>query len=129
MKYYRPVLLIGAIEILIGSVTIVFNLITLGLSQNNKSFSVLCFVLAAGGMSTLIGIGILKLKTLAYQSLLYFSSVIILSKLLIYLDVIQLNGALETTVPGPVKNILSIIYHGSVIAYLCKPDIKRMFHS
>ena len=129
MKYYRPVLLIGAIEILIGSVTIVFNLITLGLSQNNKSFSVLCFVLAAGGMSTLIGIGILKFRRLAYQSLLYFSSVIILSKFLIYLDVIQLNGALETTVPGPVKNLVSVAYHASVIAYLNRPGVKQIFHS
>ena len=129
MRHYRLVLTIGVIEILIGSVTILFNLITLGLSQNDKSASVLSFVLAAGILSTLIGIGILKFKRTAYQSLLYFSSVIILRKLLIYLDVIQLNGALETTVPGPVKNMASVAYHAAVIAYLNKPGVKQIFHS
>ena len=128
MRHYRLVLAIGIIEILTGSVTIFFNFVTLGLSQNTKTINVLCFVIIAGVISTLIGIGILRLKKTAYQLLLYFSSVIILSKILVFFDVIQLNGALETTIPGSVKNIASIVYHGLVIAYLSKSSIKQIFH-
>jgi hypothetical protein len=129
MKHYRTVLAIGILEICIGSGTLLSNFVTLVLSVNNKSFSVLCFVLIAGLISTLLGIGLLKFRKGAYQLLLYFSSVIILSKVLMFLGVIQLNGALETTIPGPVKNIVSIIYHGFVIVYLSKPGTKQIFHS
>ena len=129
MKHYRLVLMIGSIEILIGSVTLFSNLVTLTLSQNNKSPRVLCFVIMAGVISTLLGVGMLKFKKRAYQLLLYFASVILLSKVLILLDVIRLNGALETTIPAPIKNTASIVYHGFVIAYLNKPGIKQIFHA
>jgi len=129
MKHYRTVLMIGIIEICIGGSALLGNLVTTIFFENNKSFGVLCFVIAAGIMSTLLGVGLLKFRKEAYLLLLYFSSVIILSKVLIFLDVIQLNGALETAIPGPIKNITSIIYHGFIIAYLNKPGIKQIFHS
>ena len=128
MKHYRIVLTIGIIEICIGSSTLLGNIITLALSQNNKSFGVFCFVMIAGIISSLLGMGLLKFRKEAYLLLLYFSSVIILSKILIFMDVIHLNGVLETAIPGPIKNIASIIYHGFVIAYLNKPGINRIFH-
>ncbi|HQP10268.1 MAG TPA: hypothetical protein PKV41_02650, partial [Candidatus Omnitrophota bacterium] len=114
--------------ICIGSGTLLSNAILLALSQNNKSFGVLCFVFIAGTISSLLGIGLLKFRKEAYSLLLYFSSMIILSKALIFLGVIHLNGALGTLVPGPVKDIVSIIYHGLVIVYLNKPDVKQIFH-
>lgn len=128
MKHYRLVLTIGIIEILIGGVTLLSNLLALALSQNTKSLSVLCFVVTAGIISTLLGIGLLKFRKIAYYLLLYFSSVIILSKVLIFMDVIHLNGALETTIPGFIKNITSVIYHGFIILYLVRPGIRRIFH-
>jgi len=128
MKHYRTVLTIGIIEICIGGSTLLSNLATLVQSQNNKSLGVLCFVLIAGALSASLGIGLLKCRKEAYLLLLYFSSIIILSKILIFMGVIQLNGALETTVPSPIKNIASIMYHGFVIAYLSKPGIKQIFH-
>jgi uncharacterized membrane-anchored protein len=128
MKHYRLVLTIGILEILIGSITLLSNFATLALSQNNKSPNVLCFVVITGILSVLLGIGILKFRKKAYQLLLYFSSVIILSKILILTDIIDLNGALEVTVPGPLKNTVSIVYHGFVIAYLNKPGIRQIFH-
>lgn len=129
MRHYRLVFLIGSIEILIGGVTLLSNLVTLALSQNDKSPGVLCFVVLAGIISTLLGVGILKFKKRAYQLLLYFASVILLSKVLILLDVIRLNGALETTIPAAVKNSASIVYHGLVVAYLNKPGIRQIFHA
>jgi hypothetical protein len=128
MQHYRIIIIIGAIEILIGSITILFNLITLALSLNNKSPNVLTFVLVTGIMSILLGFGILNFKKPAYQLLLYFSSVIILSKFLVFMEIIHLNGALETTIPGPLKNISSIAYHGLVIFYLNKSGVKQIFH-
>ena len=128
MKHYRAILTIGFIEICIGGGALLSNVFTLALSQNNKSFGVLCFVLTAGVISALLGVGLLKCRIESYHLLLYFSSVIILSKVLIFMGVIHLNGALETSVPGPIKNIISIIYHSFVIAYLRKPDIKQIFH-
>ena len=127
MRHYRLVLTIGIAEILIGGITLLSNLVTLALSQNNKSFGVLCFVIIAGVISTLLGMGLLSFRKKAYQLLLYFSSVIILSKILIFMNVIHLNGALETIIPGSIKNIISILYHGFIIVYLKKPGIKRIF--
>ncbi len=129
MQHYRLVLIIGALEILIGSVTVLFNLTTLALSLNAKSPNVLAFVLVSGIMSILIGFGILNLKKPAYQLLLYFSSVILLSKFLIFMEILHLNGALETTIPGPLKNISSIAYHSLVIFYLKKSGVKQIFHT
>jgi hypothetical protein len=128
MKSYRTVLIIGIIEVLIGSVTLFANLFLVLLAENEKSFNVLMFVVIAACMSTLIGIGILKFKRLAYQLLLYFSSVIILTKFLIFFDIMQLNNALEVVVPGSFKNLISVFYHGFIVAYLLKPDVKQIFH-
>jgi hypothetical protein len=128
MRHYRIVLFIGIIEICIGSGALIGNIVTLALSHNSKSLTVLCFVLIAGIISTLLGVGLLKFRKEAYLILLYFSSVIILSKILIFMNVIHLNGALETAIPGPIKNVTSVIYHGLVIAYLSKPSIRKIFH-
>lgn len=128
LKSYRFVLFLGIIEVLIGLVTLFFNLFTLIFGTNTKTPSILFFVTIAAVSSFSIGVGILKFYKIAYQALLYFSSVIILTKILILLKVIQLDGALETTVPSPVKTFVSIFYHGFVIYYLLKPEIKAQFH-
>ena len=128
MRYYRTVLIIGIIEILIGSITILWNAAAIILGTNTKSPGVLAFVLTAGCVSSLLGVGLLNLKRPAYYVLLYFSSVVLLSKLLIFLGVMQLNGELETIVPGWIKSLTSIIYHSFLIYYLTHSHIRRMFH-
>lgn len=128
MHHYRTVLIIGIAEIVIGSVTVLFNLMAWSLAASTKSPNVLIFVVTTGIISILIGFGVLNFKKLAYQLLLYFSSVIILSKLLIFAGILQLNGALETTIPAPLKNMVSIVYHGFVIVYLSKRGIKEIYH-
>ena len=121
-------MIIGVIEILIGSVTIFCNSLALLFKINHKSFSVLVFVFAAAALSLLIGIGLLRFKRIAYQFLLYFSSVVLLSKVLILMDVLQLNGDLVCNfLPHGINAWLSIIYHGSVIYYLLKHDVKKIF--
>ena len=128
MQYYRTVLIIGIIEILIGAVTLAVNVFSIITNTNTKAPNVLFFVIVASVISTLLGIGILKLKKIAYDLLLYFSSVVLLSKILILMDVINLNGALETTIPSTTKSLVSIGYHGFVLYYLMHGNIKEIFH-
>ena len=128
MRHYRIIIIIAIIEILIGSVTIFYNLLAILLNHNNKSPDILCFVIIAGILSTLIGVGLLKLNKHAYELLIFFSIVVILSKILILMHVFQINGALETTIPGPIKRTASIAYHAFVLYYLRKKEIRDVFH-
>jgi hypothetical protein len=128
LKHFRTILIIGIIEILIGVITLLSTSIALLLGSNTKSFSVLVFVIGAATISTLLGVGILKFKKIAYDLLLYFSSVVLLSKMLIILDVFRLNGSLETAIPAWIKNSVSMAYHGFVIFYLKRETIKEVFH-
>jgi len=143
MKSYRTILIIGIIEILIGSVTLFSNFFLILFNMNNKSPNILLFVVVAACVSTLLGIGMLKFNKAAYELLLYFSSVIILSKALIFLGIFHLNGELEVSIHQiakiPVsetwrqsmnllKSLISLSYHGFVIYFLRKPDIKALFH-
>jgi len=128
MGHFRTILIIGVIEICIGGATLLSTFGSLAAGTNTKTFNVLLFVIVASMVSTSIGIGILKFKKVAYDLLLYFSSVVLFSKLLIVMDIIQLNGALETAIPSYIKDSISIIYHGYVIYYLKKAEIKQVFH-
>ncbi len=128
MKSFRVVLFIGIIEILIGGGTLLGTVWAVLLGSSTKPNNVLFFVITAALTSFSIGVGILRFKKLAYRALLYFASVVLLSKLLIFLGIIHLNGALETVVPSPVKNGMSVFYHGFVIYSLLQNDIKKIFH-
>jgi len=128
LKHFRTILVIGMIEVCIGGITLLTTLGSLALGINPKTVNVLLFVIVAAIVSTSIGIGILKFKKIAYDLLLYFSSVVIFSKLLIFMDIIQLNGALETAIASHIKDSVSVAYHAYVIYYLKKAEIKRVFH-
>ena len=128
MQHFRSVLLIGSIEIGIGGITILGNLISLIIGINQKSPSVLLFVMVAGTISFLLGLGILKFKKLAYDLLLFFAYFVLLTKILILLGVFHLDGSLDNTIPAAFKSLISMGYHGFVIYYLKKPEIKEIFH-
>ncbi len=123
----KILLSIALIEILIGVITIVATVISLFLSANAKTPNVFVFVILTAAASSLIGIGILQLRTLAYKLLIYFSSVIVLTKVLIFTDIIQLNGALEISIPSPIKDGISVLYHIFVIYFLTRKDIRAFF--
>ena len=128
MKQYRAVLVIGIIEILIGATTLLGVLTSLLIRANPKPLNVLLFVIVAASISTSIGFGVLKFNKTAYRLLYYFSTVVILSKILIFLGVIHLSGALEHFFPAMLKNILSVFYHGYVILFLNRKDIRKIFN-
>ena len=125
--HVKTITLIGIIEILIGGRTLALTTATALLGLSHKSANVLCFVLLTSLSSTLLGIGLLKSNKLAYQMLLYFSSVIVLSKILIFFGIIQFNGALETQIPSSFKNIVSIVYHSAVIYFLTHHSVREVF--
>ena len=127
MSPYRPILIIGIIEIFIGTSTLLVNLFTLALSINQKTPNVLLFIGVTGILSTLLGIGLLKFMKMAYALLIYFSSIIIISKVLLLMGIIQLNGEFETAIPSSLKSCVSIVYHAFVIFYLMKKEVKAVF--
>ena len=128
MNPSKTIFAIGLIEILIGSITLTTVLFSVLNQTNLKTFNVLTFVVVTSLISLLIGIGILSHDKTAYQLLIYFSSVIVLSKILIAANIISLNGALEASVPQPLKNSISIIYHFFVIVFLAQKNIKARFY-
>lgn len=128
MKHYRLIIVIGVIEILIGGITLSSNLISALLAVNPKTANVFLFVLIASSISLAIGIGLLRLKKIAYYALIYFSSFVLLTKLMIFLNVIQLNGELQSVVPDVLRNWISVGYHGFILAHFTRPRIAATFH-
>ena len=118
---------IGITEILIGTITLAATLTVLALDTNQKPPSVLLFVLTTSITSALLGIGILRYKKTAYELLLFFASVIVLSKILIFMNIIYLTGELETALSPEFKNCISIIYHSLLFFYLREPEVKALF--
>ena len=127
LKYYRTIAIIATIEILIGGLTFISTIIALVLSISTKTPNVLFFVLLTSVLSALIGFGLLRSNKLAYRALLYFSSVIVLTKVLMLMGIIQINGELETYIPSSLKNCISIIYHSIIIYFLTHHTVREIF--
>jgi hypothetical protein len=128
MKNKFGVMLFAIIEIFIGLLTLAAVILSLAQGKSTKSLEVLVFVLITAIISNGLGWGILRYKLLAYRLLLYFSSIIILSKILIFAKIITLNGALETTLPSSLKNIISVLYHSLLILYFTRKSIREQFN-
>ena len=128
MKRNWGIILFGLIEIFIGAVTLFAVVLSLIEGKSTKPLNVLLFVLFTALTSLGIGIGILRHNLTSYRLLLYFSSIIVLSKILIFAKIISINGALETTIPSPAKNIISIIYHSIIIFYFTRNSVRKKFN-
>lgn len=121
------VVFFGIIEIALGSFTLIMLLISLIFDKPQKPPEVFLFVLTTSIISAGLGIGILRRNLSSYHLLLFFATVIILSKLLIFAKIITLSGALETSMPTEVKNLISIFYHSLLIWYFTRPSVKEYF--
>ena len=129
MQHTRTTLAIGIAEVCIGGLTWIVTISSLLFSFNHKPGNVLLFVLITATMSTLIGVGILTFNRLAINMLIYFSSVIVLTKFLMITDIIYLNHAFETFIPPIIKNFVSLAYHAFLIYYFTKTDVRQVFNS
>lgn len=127
MKRDPGILFFGLIEFLIGFITLAAVSVSLILGQNTKPPAVLVFVLLTSVTSSLLGIGLFRQSRNAYNYLLFFATIVIASKILIFFNVITLSGALETSVPASVKNTVSVIYHAILIFYLKRAAIRKRF--
>lgn len=127
MKPKSGIIIFALTEILIGSITMIAVILSLIRGSSTKPPEVLIFVLATAAMSMVLGFGILKGNLTCYHLLLYFTSIIILSKILIFAKIITLSGALETAVPSSLKNIISILYHILLISFFTREPVKRHF--
>ena len=123
----RFLIVIGFAQILIGGITLIGNLATLALNTNPKTPNVLLFVILTGLISLILGIELLRLNKLAYQALLYFASVIFLSKILMLMGIVNLTGELETSLPSDFKGVVSLLYHGFLIYYLSTHHVRNIF--
>ncbi|MDO8580393.1 MAG: hypothetical protein Q7S13_02830 [Candidatus Omnitrophota bacterium] len=120
------IIIVANIEILIGSITFLANIVFLILGINAKPPNVFIFVMVAAMASFALGVGLRQFKRPAYQLLRYFAFAIFFSKCLILLGVLQLNGSLETTIPSSIKTMGSLIYHGTLLYLFSRPDFKKI---
>lgn len=127
MKTKIRVNIFGLIEVAVGGISFIAIVRSLILGISLKPLPVLVFILLTAIISFFLGIGILRRSLNAYHYILFFSTVIILSKILIFAKIINLSGALETSVPAHIKNIISIIYHAALIFYFIRPSVREYF--
>jgi hypothetical protein len=127
MKHKCVVALIGIIEIAIGLISLIAVISGLINNGTTKPLPVVLFIFFTASISLGIGIGVLRRNLHAYHLLLFFSTVIIFSKILIFTGIISLNEALEFQVPSFWRSIISIAYHLGVILYLTRNPVKELF--
>ena len=119
--------LIGFVEIIIGCATISGLIISTLFALSEKPVNVFVFVLISALISSLLGIGLLKRKNLARRLLIFFSGWVVLTKILVFIEILQFQGELITAVSDPVKNTSSIIYHLAVMLLLNHVTFKKEF--
>ena len=126
-RFPTGILCFGITEISLGTVTLIAHLTASTLTLYQKPLNVLTFVMVTAIISVGLGIGILNYNVHARHMILFFASMIILSKILIFTGIISLHGALETTMPEVLKNTISLIYHAAILVYFNLPKIKEKF--
>ena len=118
---------IGVLEILIGAASFLGVMAALARGHVIEQ-NILTFLVFTSSISTALGIGILKFNTTAYDLLIYFSSIVVLSKILLFTGIISLNGSPEGLVPASFRNIISVFYHLFLIYYLRSKNIHALFY-
>jgi hypothetical protein len=127
MKSQKGIIVFGIIEICIGMFMFCDTFLYMLAGKPSRPPEVVVFILTTSFISACLGIGVLRYHIHSYHMLLFFSSVIILSKVLIFGNIISLNNALETQLPFTLRNFISIIYHGILIVYFIDPAVKKRF--
>ncbi|OIO36703.1 MAG: hypothetical protein AUJ74_01255 [Candidatus Omnitrophica bacterium CG1_02_44_16] len=125
LKKFIPVL--GLTEIVIGTTTFIAITHSLNSGVSTKPPNTLAFIVLSSFISASLGAGILMRWEYSRKLFIFFAGWIILSKILIFTNIITLNGALETTVPLSLKNAISCVYHLLAIFYFHHPGIKAEF--
>jgi hypothetical protein len=116
-------------ELLIGIYTILGLIIFQFFSLAEKSPNVFIFVLLSSMASSVIGVGLFSYKQWARTVLVFFSGYVILTKILIFGNLLHFNGEILTVVPTGIKNIISVIYHIFLVIFFTRSGVKTFFSS
>jgi hypothetical protein len=111
MYHHALLKLIGITEIAIGLCTLSGIAITPIADFPQKHLSVMIFVIVTSIISVFLGIGIIKNNKMAIKLILIFSIYIILTKIFIFLGLMQFNGEIISFISRNTKNYISLIYH------------------
>lgn len=118
---------VAFVELLIGLSTI-FSLTTLTLlSISTKPLNVFIFVTISATISAALGIGIFKYKENARSLLVFFSGYVVLTKILIFSNLMHLCCDIVTFVSPDFKNSISIAYHLLIIFFFTRNNVKKFF--
>ena len=124
---YKGIEIFALIEICIGCSAFFATATSVFMGTSTKPLNVLIFVITASLISFSIGVGLLFKKTLAAQLLLYFAFSILLTKILIFAKIIYLEGSLVASIPEPLKDSISAVYHAIAFWYFNRTNIKSEF--
>ena len=127
VRFPKGLLIISLTEIIIGTTTLAAVFFSVLNATYRKPLPVLLFVVATAVISLSLGIGVLRLRPESRRLLLFFSSVIIINKIMIFLGVLNFPGGLEVVLPDNLKNAASIFYHSLVIYYLTCGRVRNLF--
>ena len=127
MKHKIIIKIIAIIELLIGSTTFL-SLLTYSLfSVSQKPFNIFIFVLISSLISILVGLGLINHKDWTRKVLIFFSGYIVLTKILIFLNLLQFTGEIIIFIPTGIKNSISILYHSMIIIFFNQKTVKKIF--
>jgi len=127
MVIKRVTRLIALIEISIGLLTILGLTTSALFSIAMKPLNVFLFVIISAVISTAIGIGLFNYKEQARKFIVFFSGYIILTKILVFANLLQLCCEIVTFIPPYFKNSTSIVYHTFIILFFTRQTVKRRF--
>ncbi len=119
--------LIATIELSLGLITILGLIFYPLFYLSYKPYNTLLFVLTSSIISAILGYGIFKLQDWARRLLVFFSGYIVLTKLLVFANLLELKGEMIGILPFSFKNLISLAYHISLIIMLESRIFKQVF--
>lgn len=116
---------IATIEILIALTISLSFIITSLITPPGRPPTVYVFVVVTSLISVVIGIGLLKCKSWARRILIFFAGYVVVTKFLLLSNLVHFTGNTIKFMSINLKDILSFIYHCSILVIFNLKDIKK----
>jgi uncharacterized membrane protein len=127
MKHAWAIKCFACIEIILGITSLFFTFFYLLSIHFPCAPAITTFLVTSALISIILGAGILNYNIQAYYLLIFFSGVIVLSKILILSNIISLNQTIASTLSFELKNTTSFIYHCLLIIYFTRKSTIDIF--
>ena len=118
---------IAFIELSLGLVTLCGMASYHVFALERKPLNVLIFVLASSILSTIIGCGILMRREWSRVLLIFFSGYVVITKIMIFSNLLELKGQIVTAIPVGLKDLTSYAYHLFLILLLTRKRFRDEF--